>query len=242
MKLDFSCPIELRGVTVTGGENRLTAEFSLYNLSSHRIDSFDAVAKWRSASGRSLACPFTAGHLRASGKNMFTYTLINDRMPDAESVDLLFTSVHYEDGTPDWHAGDGPYVQADPQPAPSHPEISHLYADLASDTFCCSSQREELLTCACGRIHSRETIRCAHCQHTLEEVLQQADRRPVRPAANEPSIEYMQQQNLQKKRRLFRRTFLLAIAALTAVAILAVSAPAVPSVRIGISVASISRP
>ena len=118
MKLDLSCPIEVRGYSLNPDDRGATAIVRLYNLSARRVASFEAVAKWRSSTAdHSVATPFLAERLRAGGENGFTIDLTTDRLPGADSLDLLFTRVCFEDGAPDWRGGDGPFAELTPLPA-----------------------------------------------------------------------------------------------------------------------------
>ena len=73
MKLDLSCPIEVRGYSMRRGDGCAEATVRLYNLSDRRIAAFEAVAKWHdSTSGLSLATPFVAERLRV-GRNLHVF-------------------------------------------------------------------------------------------------------------------------------------------------------------------------
>lgn len=236
MRLDLSCPIELRGYALTGENGQTCAALRLYNLSNRKIDSFEAVAKWRSAAGRCLACPFTAARLRASGESMFSYALSTDRLPDAVDLELMFTAVRFESGE-EWRAGNGPFAEIEPLPFLSAEELSRLRQRLGEDAVCDSRQDEETWLCACGRTNANETGRCARCHRTREEALsgkpESASAEPPSAESASPSFEALQTRTLRRHARLLHRTFVIAIAALAATVLLVLNASPSPSVQAG---------
>ena len=227
MKLDLSCPIELRGYTLTCEDEKVIAVLRLYNLTNRRIDSFEAVAKWRNTSGRCLACPFTADHLRAAGESIFSFTLSTDRLPDADTLELLFTSVRYEDGTPDWRPEGGPYAEMEPLPFLTSDELSQLRRTFGEDAVCRPRQDDQIWLCTCGRMNANETGVCARCHRTRDRVLH-GDAEPlevVPPKSTTASFETLQAKCLRRNARLLRRTFVVAIAALAVTVFLVLNSP-----------------
>lgn len=222
MKLDLSCPIELRGYTLTAESGRIDAELRLYNLSRRRIDSFEAVVQWRTAQSRRLAYPFTAARLRAGGEAFFTYALRNDRLPEAISLELIFTSVRFENGD-DWRSGNGPYADIEPLPFLSSDERALLRRRFGEDAVCRAQQDEATWRCVCGRVNLGESSACIRC-HRLREDVFSKESPPADPTT--PAMEVMQTRSLRRHAQRLRRTFTVAVAVLALAATLALLGPA----------------
>lgn len=233
MKLDLSCPIELRGYALVCKDGRADATARLYNLSDRRIASFEAVAKWRSElAGRSLACPFTADALRAEKRGFFSMELSTDRLPDADSVELLFTRVRFEDGE-EWRAGNGPYADVGPLPFLRPDELTHLRAQMGDDAVCVPRRDAETWRCVCGRVNAGKT--CVRCLRSFDEVFaftpEPSESAPaVETPAKAAEFEVLQTRALRRQTRRLRRALALSVV-LLAVGTLAVLCAPKPAVQ-----------
>ena len=241
MKLDLSCPIEVRGYLMSRNDGCTEVSVRLYNLSAHRISGFEAVAKWHdSNSGRSLAAPFIAERLRAGGENGFRITLTADHLPDADELELAFTRVHFEDGSPDWIGGDGPFADLEPLPAIDAETLSLLRAEAGADAVCFPEQRAQIWRCVCGRLNSNDDAHCARCHrdrtaaldHTPDRLHKEQD--PC--IASGDDLAALQADYVRQRSRLLRRTLLacVAILALTVCLVLGLdrNVPAQPSEKL----------
>ena len=243
MKLDLSCPIELRGYALVCKDGRADATARLYNLSDRRIASFEAVAKWRSElAGRSLACPFTADGLRAEKRSFFSMELTTDRLPDADSVELLFTRVRFEDGE-EWRAGNGLYAEIGPLPFLRPDELTRLRAQMGDDAVCLPRDDGETWLCACGRVNAGET--CVRCRRSRVEVLAfRPEPAEPEPADETPAeareFEALQTRALRRQSRALRRALALSIAVL-AVGVLAVLCAPKPAVQTVAAASALAR-
>lgn len=232
MKLDLSCPIELRGYTLSYTDSAAQASVRLYNLTNRRIASFEAVAKWRSrATDRGIAMPLRAERLRAGGENGFRINLSCDRQPDADQLDLVFTVVHFEDGSPDWRAGEGMIVNVAPLEPISYTDLESLRNLAGSDAVCFPKQDRHVWRCVCGRTNALDDENCARCHRsqlsvldiTREKVLARHDPANSTPAENDDAlIADMHARYLRQRSRLLRRTvaMVLAVLALTVLLVL----------------------
>lgn len=224
MKLDLSCPIELRGYTLSYTETEVCAAVRLYNLSSRRIASFEAVAKWHSsASNRSTAAPFCAERLRAGGENGFKITLTTERMPDADSLDILFTRVSYEDGLDEWRCGEGMIVDVAPLPAIPSDALAELRSIAGVDAVCYPRQDSQVWRCVCGRTNLNSADKCARCHRDHFEALgytpEAVAKRPrPHPSQEEPipqaQLESLHADFVRQRTRLLKRTLAAALALL----------------------------
>lgn len=225
MKLDLSCPIELRGYTLSYTDGAAEASVRLYNLTNRRIASFEAIAKWRSrTTDRGIAMPFCAERLRAGAENGFKINLTCDRQPDADRLDLVFTAVRFEDGGPDWRAGEGVIVDISPLEPISSNDLEALRSAAGSDAVCFPRQERQIWRCVCGRVNALDDDACARCHrdrltaltHTPEKI--RAQHIFSAPDAAEESEEAliadMHARYLSHRSRLLRRTVAMAIAAL----------------------------
>lgn len=225
MKLDLSCPIELRGYTLSYTDSDVQASVRLYNLTNRRIASFEAIAKWRSrSSDRGIAMPFCAERLRAGAENGFRINLSCDRQPDADRLELIFTAVRFEDGGPDWRAGEGTVVDVSPLEPISSANLEALRTAAGPDAVCFPRQERHLWRCVCGRVNAADTETCVRCHRDRADALRHTPEavRAHQPAfVSDESIEDeeelindMHTRYLRHRGRLLRRTLAMAIAAL----------------------------
>lgn len=230
MNLDLSCPIEMRGYSLSYADGMAEASVRLYNLTTRRIASFEAIAKWRSrVSEKSVAMPFCAERLRAGGENGFKITLTCNRLADADRLELVFTAVHFDDGD-DWRAGEGMIVEIAPLEAISSADLTALRSIAGEDAVCFPKQDSLTWRCVCGRVNSNETETCARCHrdhqiaigHTPENVRFLGEAiHPAQPDFSESEAAAELHANyLCQRARLFRRTLATAIVALALTALL----------------------
>ena len=225
MKLDLSCPIELRGYTLSYTDSEAQASVRLYNLTNRRIASFEAIAKWRSRStDRGVAMPFCAERLRAGGEKGFRINLSCDRQPDADCLELIFTAVRFEDGSPDWRAGEGRIVDVSPLEPISSETLEALRNAAGPDAVCFPRQDRHIWRCVCGRVNGNDSETCVRCHrdqqtalsHTSETLCNQPSAFVSDAAAEdeEALISDMRARYFRQRSRVFRRTLAMALAAL----------------------------
>lgn len=222
MKLDLSCPIELRGYVLSYSGGTPCASVRLYNLFNRRIASFEAIAKWKcSGSERGVAMPFSAERLRAGAENGFKINLTCDRLPDADQLDIVFTLVRFEDGCDDWRAGEGVVVDVAPIGPISLENLEMLKSAAGSDAVCFPEQDSVTWRCVCGRVNHESEENCARCRRSRKTALSFTPERVCEacpPAASHESeeavIEEMRKSYLSQRSGLMRRTLAMAIAAL----------------------------
>lgn len=225
MKLDLSCPIELRGYTLSYTDSTAEASIRLYNLTNRRIASFEAIAKWRSrTTDRGVAIPFCAERLRAGAENGFKINLTCDRQPDADRLDLVFTAVRFEDGGPDWRAGEGTIVDVSPLEPISSEDLEALRSAAGPDAVCFPKQNRQVWRCVCGRTNALGDDVCARCHRDHLAALdftpdsvraQHVNAAPEASAEHEAElIADMHASYLSHRSRLLRRTVAMAVVAL----------------------------
>ena len=219
MKLDLSCPIEVRGYSLRSGNGCAEAAVRLYNLSARQIASFEAVAKWHdSASDRSLATPFTIERLHAGGEKAFKVDLNTALLPDADALELLFTRVRFEDGSPDWRSGSGPFVELKPLPAIDSETLALLRSEAGPDAVCFPEQRAQIWRCICGRLNPNAAGQCARCHRVRAIALgftpDSLHDSAKQSAAVADDLAALHADYLRQRKRLFRRTMLASVAVL----------------------------
>jgi len=225
MKLDLSCPIELRGYTLSYTDSAAEASVRLYNLTNRRIASFEAIAKWHShTTDRGVAMPFCAERLRAGAENGFRINLSCDRQPDADRLDLVFTFVRFEDGGPDWRAGEGSIVDVSPLEPISSEDLEALRSAAGPDAVCFPKQNRQVWRCVCGRTNALEESVCVRCHRdhltaldfTPENIRAQhvASAPETARESEDALIADMHASYLRHRSRLLHRTVAMAIAAL----------------------------
>ena len=229
MKLDLSCPIEMRGYSLSFADGAAEAAVRLYNLTTRRIASFEAIAKWRSsASGKSIALPFCADGLRAGGENGFKLNLSCIRLSDADQLELVFTSVRFEDGD-DWRAGAGTIIDIEPLEPISASDLSALRTVAGADAVCFPQQNEQAWRCVCGRMNLKATGTCVRCHRSQLFALDCTPENvrflstAIQPDSFPDESDDPQSKYLRRRTRLFHRTLATAIAALVLTALLILS-------------------
>ena len=231
MKIDLSCPIELRGYALSAGEKGVQATLRLYNLSPRRIVAFEAAARWRRPDGLSMVCPFSCERPRAGGHEMFQHPLLNDRIPDADGLEILFSSVRFDDG--EWHAGEGPFAEIGSLPAMSDEELAMLKAVAGEDAVCHPRQDSRTWLCVCGRTNSNAQDICVRCGrdhftalgHTPENIRFHYESAKSAPRAEATPSEVLARRFLRRRAKLFRGTLFTVLMLLAITAFFALQSP-----------------
>ena len=173
MKVDLSCPLEMRGYELIhddAGHTRALVRLS--NLSGRRIAALEAVADWSAqASGAAAARPFRAERLAENADGCITLSLSSDSVWGADRLALHFSRVRFVDGSADWRAGSGQVVDVGEAPVLPGEERNildflagpdaQIYAEMGIDTW----------ICVCGRTNERDRKYCVRCGRVREEVL-----------------------------------------------------------------------
>lgn len=221
MKLDLSCPIEVRGYTLTYSGTKAEASVRLFNLSEHRIEAIEAIAKWRcGATNQVFASPFSVNRLHAAARDGFYVALTTDHLPSADSVELLFRRVRFEDGD-EWCGGDGPFAEIEPLPAIESGDLDALRAIAGADAVCYPKQDSQTWRCVCGRINSNSTESCVRCRRdhftaislTQESVRARREEASALPA-QEAELAELHARYLRQRSKTLHRALLAAAAAL----------------------------
>ena len=193
LKIDLTCPIEIRGYELTcDEEGGARAYIRMNNLAAHPISRFDAVACWsNSQTGQSEAQTFRVDQLDADARSEFPFTLAAFAVPHADTVDIHFNRVRFADGTADWIGGQAETIDIDELPLLSEEE-SDLLCDIAGDDAVRFSElHEKHWVCVCGRANYLHHETCSRCGRERDEVLNQCSRenilsrKTVRPYAAE---------------------------------------------------------
>ena len=233
MKIDLSCPIEVRGYTLSRSDRGIQAVVRLYNLTDRRIASIEAVARWQStAENRRIVCPFSMEYMNACDRSIFQITLDNNRMPDADNIEILFNTVRFEDGDTEWHAGNGPFAEMAPLPPLDSEERMLLKSVGGEDAVCWPKQNDAVWTCVCGRMNPLGSDVCVRCRRSMADAMactpERAKEKLCRTA--EPSVpaEVLEHRFERRRTRLFQRTLLFVLAALAVTAFLVISEQPAP--------------
>lgn len=165
MKVDLSCPVEVRGYALSGDGDAMRASVRLYNLARRRVAWLEGAAGWFSASGKRMATPFRADSLRAPGESAFRIALETSRLPDANRLELRFSRVGFDDGD-EWRAGDGPFADLEPLPAIAPAELDALRDFAGADAVCYPKQTSQIWRCVCGRLNPNDADTCARCHRS----------------------------------------------------------------------------
>ena len=180
MKVDLSCPVELRSYELISDDAGHTrANICLYNLSARRVSGFEAVAHWLdSRSGASAAVPFAIDRMRAGARSFFNITL-TAAAGKADHVGLNFTRVCFEDGEHEWRAGDGPVTEvSEILPLPG-PEQNSLLAAAGEDAVRFAAEENGVWRCVCGRANPRGQVQCVRCLRRFEDLFPALTREAV---------------------------------------------------------------
>ena len=172
MKVDLSCPIELRSYELIADDAGNTrANIRLYNLDKRRISAFDAVAQWEDeATGRAAAAPFFADRLRAEPHGYFGITLSTSAFDHPDHVELNISRVCFEDGSREWRSGSGTVVDIAERSPLSGQEQNVLFAAAGADAVRFAAEDRELWHCVCGRDNLRGQSHCVRCGRSHGEV------------------------------------------------------------------------
>ena len=181
MKIDLTCPIEIRGYElICDDRGCVRAYISLFNLSPHAIARFDAIVCWsNSANGQSTAQPVRAELPDADGRASFRFSLSTGTVAEADTLELHFTRVHFADGEADWIGGQAEMVEISELPEIPGPELRMLSAAAGDDAVRFPEKHEKHWVCVCGRANFRHQTVCSRCLRDRSDVLRNLTRNAV---------------------------------------------------------------
>lgn len=181
MKIDLTCPIEIRGYElICDDRGCVRAYITLSNLAPHAIARFDAIVCWaNSQSGQSAAQPFRADRLEADARAEFRFSLSTTAVPEADTLEIHFTRVHFADGQADWIGGQAEPVEIDEIPEISGAEARMLTNAAGEDAVRFPEKHEKHWVCVCGRANFRHQTTCARCLRNRTDVLRNLNRNAV---------------------------------------------------------------
>ena len=165
LKVDLSCPLELRSYELISDDvGNTRAGIRLYNLTERRVCAFEAVAHWQDdVSGYSVAAPIIVDCLRTEPRAYFGITLSTSIFPRPNRVELNFSRVFFEDGSPEWRAGNGTIVEIAELEPLSGREQNALSAVAGEDAVRFAAEEGGIWHCVCGRDNVYGDERCARC-------------------------------------------------------------------------------
>lgn len=172
MKIDLTCPIEMRSYELTSDERGFTrARVRLNNLAAHPVSRFDAVVCWAcSASGQSEARSFRAEYMNIDARSEFTYSLASVEVPEADILELHFTRVRFADGAADWIGGQSETLEINELPDMDEDELALLTDAAGDDAVRFPEATEKHWFCVCGRANAIHHRRCARCGREQNDV------------------------------------------------------------------------
>lgn len=178
MKIDLTCPIEIRGYELTcDEEGSARAYIKMNNLAAHPIARFDAVACWsNSATGQSEAQSFRIDRFHADARAEFDFTLSAFAVPHADTLEIHFSRVRFSDGAADWIGGQTECVSIDELPVLPAAEARLLAETAGEDAVRYPEAHEKHWLCVCGRANFLHQDTCSRCERSKDEVFGHYDR------------------------------------------------------------------
>ena len=215
MKIDLTCPIEMRGYElICDDRGCVRAYITFNNLAPHAIARFDAIVCWaNSTTGQISAQPFRADRIDADARANFRFTLSTTAVPDADTLEIHFTRVRYADGEADWIGGQADAVEIDELPAVPGAEMRLLTMAAGEDAVRFPEKHENHWVCVCGRANFRHQTTCSRCLRDRTDVLRNLNRGAIvlgkkpqpRPETRKTRDENDFVADLKEKFRLFTR-------------------------------------
>ena len=213
MRIDLTCPIEMRGYElICDDRGCVRAYITLNNLAPHAIARFDAIVCWtNSRTGQASAQPFRADRIEAEARSDFRFSLSTTDVPEADVLELHFTRVHFADGEADWIGGQADTVEIDELPEIPGAEKRLLSNIAGEDAVRFPEKHENHWVCVCGRANFRHQHTCSRCLRDRTDVLRNLTRSavvlgkqpPERSATQAAENDFIM--GLKEKFRLFRR-------------------------------------
>lgn len=166
MRIDLSCPVENRGVTVKTNSttNEPYALFRLFNLSEKVVDSVKFVARAYDAYGKELgAVPVELTGLEGQPKSPFAVNkgVSLADFAEAKHVTADIREVSFSDGeiytVSDENMTEVNYIQ------PEYDEVTRLKSVAGSDAVCYAQDPGPYWLCVCGRPNKQEDAACIRC-------------------------------------------------------------------------------
>lgn len=171
MKIDLSCPVEVRTVEITVFDRGLPRAYvHLFNLAKSTVCAVEGLAHWQNESGEEEVLSFAASGMRVSARSNFTISLSPHNL-EASSLEIEFTRVQMGPGEKNWIAeGDG-WIDV----PPSEPLGGREEAALVRLAGLGAVQYARLIPgawiCVCGRANALGDEQCARCMRGRETCL-----------------------------------------------------------------------
>lgn len=166
MRIDLSCPVENRGVTVK--TNSSTGEpyalFRLFNLSEKTVDGVKFLARAYDAYGKELgAIPVELSELDGQPKSPFAVNkgVSLADFAEAKHVTADIYEVNFSDGesytVSEENMTEINYIQ------PDYDEVTRLKSAAGSDAVCYAQDPGAYWLCVCGRANRQDDVLCVRC-------------------------------------------------------------------------------
>lgn len=179
MKIDLSCPVELRGYELLHDDLRnVRAYLQLYNLSDMRVESFQIAVEWISAS-QSDTIFYTVDQPRAPARTAFTVYLSTDTVPDADSIHIAFLSINFDRDVPSWTGDAERLIDIEYHPEEDGRLLNALMGVAGRDAVQFPRNTKDYWICVCGRCNRHRETHCARCRREKEFVLSRLTREEV---------------------------------------------------------------
>lgn len=219
MRIDLSCPVENRGVTVK--TNSATGEpyalFRLFNLSDKTVDGVKFVARAYDAYGKELgAIPVELSELDGQPKSPFAVNkgVSLADFAEAKHVTADICEVLFSDGesytVSEEQMTEVNYIQ------PDYDEVTRLKSAAGNDAVCYAQDPGAYWLCVCGRANRQDDVLCVRCgrekqtclskysshdsiSKALEEKRQAAEAAEQERLAEEARLKEMKKQKMLKR-------------------------------------------
>lgn len=234
MKIDLSCPVENRGVTVktNSATNEPYALFKLFNLSEKVVEGVKFTARAYDAYGKELgAIPVELTELSGQPKSPFAVNkgVSLAEISEAKHVVADITEVVFEDGEVytvlEENMTEINYIQ------PEYDEVTRLKSVAGSDAACYAQDPGPYWLCVCGRPNKQEDTVCIRCGRDKQTSLNkysshdriskalEEKRQAEELAEQERLAEEARQKELKKKKMM--KTALITVCCIVCAAVLA---------------------
>lgn len=187
MKIDLTCPIELRNYEIICDDRGyVRAYITFNNLAPHPIERFEAIACWgNSRTGQSSAQPFWAELLEADARREFRFSLSTAAVPEADVLEIHFQRVRYANDAAEWIGGQAELVDVSELPRESGRALRALSEAAGDDAVRFPEMRSSHWICVCGRCNDLQDAVCSRCLRERSDVFAHLTRK--RLLEGEPS-------------------------------------------------------
>lgn len=199
MRIDLSCPVELRECALPTEEYKV-CDMTLFNLSEKAVKSVQACFICYDEQGEEMARSVERVLTDdAQPRSSFTMSTVVEEAVEAAGLEVIFEKVFYEDGTV-WRRTPGEAAEFQPTPMLSGNRLEMIRQMAGEDAITYPSDQGAVWVCVCGRPNAAGEDTCRRCGRDKHDVFIQYNEAAVEKNIFEMESRLEEEQRLERER------------------------------------------